>query len=147
MVGSEGITVGRGEGPCRAVTSRVARLNTVIDAAAGASWDSADRQLRPACEQWRRAAGYEAIWFRVPDQETQADWHAIALHADQGGRRCAEALTARDNAALLTALRVLITAGNCTTSVNTRIDTLLRADGRKGTVRPPVQGATCDRSG
>ncbi|MFF2188899.1 hypothetical protein [Streptomyces sp. NPDC058155] len=90
---------------------------------------------------------YEAIWFRVPDQETQVDCHATALHADQGGRRCAEDLTARDNTALLTALRELITAGNCTTSVDTRIDTLLRADGRKGGVRPPVQGATCDRSG
>lgn len=128
------------------LVARSARLTTAIDAATGGSWESVDRQLRPACDEWRRAAGYERIWFRVPDEETQADWRAIALHAEQGGRRCAEALTAGDNTSLLTALRELITAGRCTTSVNTRIDGLLRADGRKGTVRPPVQGVVCDRA-
>ncbi|WP_329315910.1 M56 family metallopeptidase [Streptomyces sp. NBC_01278] len=129
------------------LTARSTQLTAAIRAAQGGSWYSLDRQLRPACEQWERAALYETVWFRVPDRETQADWHAVAVHAGQGGRRCTAALTARDQNALLSGLRELIAAGRCTASVNARIDAVLRADGRKGTVRPPAQGTTCERAG
>ncbi|MFE2147966.1 hypothetical protein ACFXA3_40655 [Streptomyces sp. NPDC059456] len=124
------------------------RLTTALRAArGGSSWDALDRQLRPVCEQWGRAGLYEALWFRVPDRETQADWHSVAVHAARGGRECTAALTARDRNVLPGALRELVAAGRCTASVNARIDAVLRADGRRGTVRAPAEGTACERAG
>ncbi|KPI33671.1 hypothetical protein OV450_1295 [Actinobacteria bacterium OV450] len=123
------------------------QLTTALRAPQGGSWDALDRRLRPICEQWGRAGLYEAVWFRVPDRETQADWHSVAAHAAQGGPRCTAALSAHDQNALLSALRELVAAGRCTASVNARIDAVLRADGRRGTVRAPAQGTACERAG
>ncbi|MFB6809225.1 M48 family metalloprotease [Streptomyces sp. NPDC056387] len=123
------------------------QLTTALRAPQGGSWDALDRRLRPICEQWGRAGLYEAVWFRVPDRETQADWHSVAVHAAQGGPRCTAALSAHDQNALLSALRELVAAGRCTASVNARIDAVLRADGRRGTVRTQAQGTACERAG
>ncbi|MDF9808992.1 hypothetical protein [Streptomyces anulatus] len=91
------------------------------------------------------AAECEVVWFRVPDPDIGADWHAMAARAADGSRRCAQALDARDRSAFLTALRQLVGAGNCAAKVNARIDTLLRDKGRRGTAHRPVENPACAR--
>lgn len=113
------------------------------------SWSSLDQRFRAACVRWREAGVFEAVWFRVPDRTIEADWNAMATRAERGSRRCTEALDAQDKSALVNALRDLVAAGRCRASVNTRIDTLLRDAGLRGTNRPRVTGvgATCDGEG
>ncbi|MGW7443678.1 M48 family metallopeptidase [Kitasatospora sp. NPDC054795] len=126
------------------------RLTAAVREAQAAkdSWDALDRRLRPACTQWGSAAWFETVWFRVPaDPRLRADWHAVTTKADNGSRGCAQALTARDQAGLRTALLDLYAARRCAESVNAGIDGILRAGGFRGTTRPPAQGtaAVCDR--
>ncbi|MFF4381209.1 M48 family metalloprotease [Kitasatospora sp. NPDC001547] len=126
------------------------RLNAAIrDArAADDDWDALDRRLRPVCAQWGKAAWFETGWFRVPaDPRLRADWHAVTTKADDGSRRCAQALTAHDIKGLRSALLGLQAARRCAESVNAGIDGVLRAGGYRGTTRPPAKGvaAVCDR--
>ncbi|MEU1286262.1 M48 family metalloprotease [Kitasatospora sp. NPDC005856] len=126
------------------------RLNAAIREAQAAKddWAALDRRLRPACARWGSAAWFETIWFRVPaDPRLRADWHAVATRADNGSRRCAQALTAHDFDGLKNALGDLTAARRCAESVNAGIDGILRAGGYRGTTRPPAKGvaAVCDR--
>ncbi|MFJ6382532.1 M48 family metalloprotease [Kitasatospora sp. NPDC092039] len=126
------------------------RLNTAIREAraAGDDWNALDRRLRPVCAQWGKAAWFETGWFRVPaDPRLRADWHAVTTKADDGSRRCAQALTAHDIKGLRSALLGLQAARRCAESVNAGIDGVLRAGGYRGTTRPPAKGvaAVCDR--
>ncbi|WP_031074771.1 M48 family metalloprotease [Streptomyces sp. NRRL S-118] len=134
------------------IVSYTGQLTEVVreakDARPALSWDRLDERLRPVCTRWSGAERLEVVWFRVPDSGAQADWHAMAVRAGRGGRLCAQALDARDQPRLLTALRDLIAAGRCASSANARIDTMLRDGGLRGTIRPPVKGARaiCDRA-
>ncbi|MFF2544062.1 M48 family metallopeptidase [Kitasatospora sp. NPDC058063] len=126
------------------------RLTAAVREAQAAkdSWEALDRRLRPACTQWGSAAWFETVWFRLPaDPRLRADWHAVTIKADNGSRGCAQALTARDQAGLRSALLDLYAARRCAESVNAGIDGILRAGGFRGTTRPPAQGtaAVCDR--
>lgn len=135
-----------GDGSLHLVTSYGGRLATALRQAKNTdSWDSLERRFRPLCEDWARVGVFEVVWFRVPDPDIGADWHAMAARAADGSRRCAQALDARDRPAFLTALRQLVGAGNCAAKVNARIDTLLRDKGRRGTAHRPVENPACAR--
>ncbi|MFJ3213660.1 M48 family metalloprotease [Streptomyces flaveolus] len=135
-----------GDSGLHLVTSYGGRLATALRQAKNTdSWDSLERRFRPLCEDWARVGVFEVVWFRVPDPDIGADWHATAARAADGSRRCAQALDARDRPAFLTALRQLVGAGNCAAKVNARIDTLLRSSGRRGTAHRPVENPACAR--
>ncbi|MFE5262548.1 M48 family metalloprotease [Streptomyces coelicoflavus] len=135
-----------GDGGLHLVTSYGGRLAAALrQARTTDSWDSLERRFRPLCEDWARAGVLEVVWFRVPDPDIGADWHAMAARAADGSRRCAQALDARERPAFLNALRQLVGAGNCAAKVNARIDTLLRDKGGSGTADPPVENPVCAR--
>lgn len=126
------------------------RLTAAVREAQAAkdNWDALDRRLRPVCARWGDAVWFETVWFRVPaDPRLRADWHAVTTKADNGSRRCAQALTARNQDGLKSALFDLYAARRCAESVNAGIDGILRAGGYRGTTRPPAKGAAavCDR--
>ncbi|MGW8992435.1 M48 family metalloprotease [Streptomyces zhihengii] len=135
-----------GDGGVQLVTSYGARLGTALRQAGNEDpWESLDRRFRPLCADWGRAGYFEVAWFRVPDPDIGADWHAMAVRAADGSRRCARALDARDRPEFLTALRQLVGAGNCAAKVNARVDALLRGNGYRGTAHPPVADPACAR--
>ncbi|MGW3691059.1 hypothetical protein, partial [Streptomyces sp. NPDC005125] len=82
------------------------------------------------------------------DPSVQVDWKALRTHAERGTKRCMQALDSHDLPALRNALGDLAAAARCASSVNARIDAILRDGGRRGTVRAPLTGtgAICDRA-
>ncbi|MFB7938028.1 M48 family metalloprotease [Streptomyces sp. NPDC056049] len=135
-----------GDGGLHLVISYGGRLATALGEAKDTdSWDSLERRFRPLCRDWARVGVFEVVWFRVPDPDIGADWHAMAARAEDGSRRCAQALDARDRTAFLAALRQLVGAGNCAAKANARIDALLRGDGRPGTAHRPGGNPVCVR--
>ncbi|MFE9824286.1 M56 family metallopeptidase [Streptomyces sp. NPDC005791] len=113
-------------------------------------WGTLYRQIPSVCRDWETAAWFEAIWFRVPaEPSVRADWHQMVTWADTGSRRCTQALDARDNKVLASALHQLRAAAYCAESVNARIDGMLREGGYRGTSRPAATGSTavCHHTG
>ncbi|MFB8115471.1 M48 family metallopeptidase [Streptomyces sp. NPDC055962] len=127
------------------------QLTAALRAAQSADdrWGVLYRQLPSVCSDWKTAAWFETLWFRVPAEgAVRADWHRMASLADAGSKRCAQALDTRDNSALLNALRDLRAAAFCAESANARIDGILREGGYRGTSRPAATGHTaiCDHT-
>ncbi|WP_406406353.1 M48 family metalloprotease [Streptomyces sp. NBC_01643] len=118
------------------------------DDAPNEPWDSRDQRFRPVCTSWRSPTVFEVVWFQVPDPSVQADWKALRTHAERGTKRCMQALDSHDLSALRNALGDLAAAARCASSVNARIDAILRDGGRRGTARAPLTGtgAICDRA-
>ncbi|MER5758871.1 M48 family metalloprotease [Streptomyces sp. NPDC002082] len=141
-----------GRGMVEYMVSNNSELNTVVNSSElrttlaspeSASWSAVDRLARPLCTRWARVDLFDVSWFRVPDPAIQNDWRTMGTWAARGSAHCAQALDTRDARLLADALTNLYASSQCAYSANTRIDTLLRAGGRRGTYRAPNPQYIC----